>query len=391
MVARMRVCLFTPTFLPLVGGAERDADLIARRFIDRGHQVMVLAQSARGHEPELPYPVMRYRRPPPLQHLWPGCLKWPLIRAHRACPFDVILAWYAYPTGYAAGLVKRKLGVGLVISPRGGDLYPNFHALRKPGVPRTIRAGYRNADRIVSISNWLTERLHQVAGNPGGGGGGLPPIDLVYNGIDLAEHDHLRDQSRAHPPSLPIRKPFILHLARVAPVKRQTLAVQAVHQLRDTFRQRKLTYAIVGDGNGMQDVRRLIDKLAVADIVKLLGTRVGLEKAWLLDNARFMVSTSREEGLGNVVLEAMASGLPMLASDIGPHQELIGAHHWGTLFRSGNLDDLCQKLRSTIDADPAPWSKRALATRTGFSLNAMIDGYERACQQVLSHPSHPAG
>ena len=368
----MRICLFTPSFLPAVGGAERDADVIVRGLIDRGHDVHVLAQKLPGKLPKLDYPVTQYRRPP-AQHLWPELIGGALKRLHRRWPIDVVLAFYGYPTGYAAARLKGRLGFAVVTTPRGGDLYPKFHALRKPRVLETIRQGYLRSDRIVSISGWLTQRLHEVCGE------GLPPIDLVPNGLDVVHHDAERDAARQLDAG-PIPTPFILHLARVAPVKQQTLAVRGVDRLRELFERRGLTYAIVGDGNGMEEVRALIAELKLGGIVKLLGTRTGLEKAWLYDRAEFMVSTSREEGFGNVVIEAMASGLPMLASDIGPHRELIGAHGWGRLFACGDVDDLADKMRGMIEDDLSVLRDRALACRQGYTLEAMVAGYEKACR-----------
>ncbi len=372
----MRICLFTPSFLPAVGGAERDADVIARGLIAHGHEVHMLAQKMPGVMPDLPYPVTQYLRPP-AQHLWPELLSGPLKRLHKRWPIDVVLAFYGYPTGYAAARVKDKLGFAVVTTPRGGDLYPNFHSLRKPRVLKTIAEGYRRSDRIVSISHWLTQRLGEVCGE------GLPPIDLVPNGLDLAEHDAQRDAAREELSEGPVGQPFILHLARVAAVKQQTLAVRGVHRLRDLFEQRGLTYAIVGDGNGMDEVRALIAELKLEPVVKLLGTRTGLEKAWLYDRAEFMVSTSREEGFGNVVIEAMASGLPMLGSDIGPHKELIGVHGWGMLFTTGDVNDLADKMKRMIEEDLSDLRATAIRCREGYTLDTMVAGYERACRAAL--------
>src|ERR1041385_403422 len=119
----MRICLFTPTFLPSVGGAERMADAIVRGLIDRGHRVSVLGPAAAGPTPPLPYPVLQFRRPPAL-NLWPEMLCLAVRRAYRLHPFDVMLAFYGYPTGYAGSLLKRRLSYGLVVSARGGDHQP---------------------------------------------------------------------------------------------------------------------------------------------------------------------------------------------------------------------------------------------------------------------------
>jgi L-malate glycosyltransferase len=377
----MRVCLMTPNFLPAVGGAERDADVIVRGLIARGHEAMVLAQRPRGGGPglaaePLPYPVRWYRRPP-AQHLWPELLARPAWSAWRAWRFDVMLSFYAYPTGYAASCLRRRR-FALVMTPRGGDLYPQFHALTKPRVAAVIAEGYRRADRIVSISQYLTDRLRDVCGEP------LPPVDQVPNGIDLAAHDAALAQAEQVVTNPPVQGPFVLHLARVAPVKRQDVAIRAVAKLRDYFETRKLTYAIVGDGNGMPAARQLVDELKVGHLVKLLGTREGDEKHWLYGHAELMVSTSREEGFGNVVIEAMASGLPMVGSDIPPHRALIADHGWGTLFPEGDADALADALHAALERDNTDRRRAARAARERYSLAAMLDGYESACARAVA-------
>ena len=379
----MRICLFTPNFLPALGGAERAADTIVRGLIKRGHQTTVLCQKS-GPTPDVPYPVRQYKRPP-AQHLWPEVLAWPLYRAHRQWTFDLVLAFYGYPTGYAAGLIKKTLGCKVVISSRGGDMYKCFHGLTKPRVAKTIRSAYLHADRIISVSQWITSRINQVCGN--NPSNTLPPIDTVPNGIDLVAHDQLRDQTRnLQPPQLSPTIPgnrFILHLATLNPVKDHNTALQAINRLRDTFKKHRLTYAIVGQGQSYTSIKKTMAQMNLEDIIQLLGTRTGLEKAWLLDNALFMVSTSREEGMPNVVLESMASGLPILASDIGPHRELIQNNKWGLLFQSGNVDSLTNKLSQMINTDMQPFQNHAMQIRNDYSLEKMIAGVEQSCHLAL--------
>ena len=370
----MRICLFTPTFLPAVGGAEKDADMIARGLIQRGHEVTVLAPRFSGSMPSVPYRVERYARPW-RQHLWPEVLGLKLRRAHRRHRFDTVLAFYAYPTGYVAARLKHKLGFGAVLSPRGADLSPHFHGLRKRRVPQCIRDGYANADSIVSISQYLTKRLHDVVGIDR-----LPPTELVCNGLDLEAFDAELDTARGVPPLVEGR--YVLHLARVAPVKRQDLAVLGVAEARAAFEEHGVKYAIVGDGSGMAALRKQVSDLGLESIVKILGTRSGLEKAWLYRNAEFFVSTSREEAFGNVVIEAMAAGLPMLASDIGSHLELIGEQGWGQLFEYDNAADLGQHLTRWLATDLTAMRERAAELRGRYSLSKMIDGYENACRQA---------
>ena len=128
-----------------------------------------------------------------------------------------------------------------MLSPRGGDLYPNFHGLKKPGVAEVIAKGYRAADRIVSISSWISERLETVCSpHP------LPPTTIVFNGLDLDAWDAEARGAEAIEPV--VEGSFTLQLARVAPVKRQDLAVDAMEKLAGAYRERGLRHAIVGEG-----------------------------------------------------------------------------------------------------------------------------------------------
>ena len=105
----VKICIFTPNFYPQVGGAERDVDVLARRLEAKGHEVTVLAGKSKGQMPDFPYRVITYRKPPK-QNLWPEVLALPLMRAQRRYEFDVILAFYAYPNGYAAETMQKLVG-----------------------------------------------------------------------------------------------------------------------------------------------------------------------------------------------------------------------------------------------------------------------------------------
>jgi glycosyltransferase involved in cell wall biosynthesis len=333
--------------------------------------------------PELPYPVDRYRRPQ-AQHVWPEWLGRSLRKTVRARGIELVLAFYSYPTGYVAVRNRRRLGVRVVVSPRGGDLYPNFHALKKSRVRSIIAHGYRHADRIVSPSRWITMRIGQVTGLPLDQ---LPPIDAVPNGLDLDTFDaQLAAAPRSVPEGLPFTEDerFLLHLGRVAPVKRVPLAIEAVARQADYLRQHQVKYAIVGDGADLDAVRQLVAQHRLGDVVHVLGRRVGPEKAWLLRHARGFVTTSREEGMPNALLEAMAAGLPTLASAIGPHEELLADRGWGLLCGSTDPAVWGDHMRGLLDADPAPMRAAALELREQYTLDRMLDGYARAVALAIS-------
>lgn len=367
----MRICLMTPNFYPAVGGAEKAANLIAGGLNRRGHDVTVLTRKQNQPAPPADYQVAYYRQLPK-QNLWPELYARPLIKLHRKQRFDVVLAFYSFPLGYAAVQARPKLQCPVVLTPRGGDLYPNFHGLNKRRVASTIAYGYAHADRLIPVSQWLLQRIRTITNNH------VPPFDIVHNGVDVRAFHTALQTARASKAQPLVEPPFLLHLARVAPVKRQDLAVEAVLRNRELFEQRNLRYAIVGEGALLEDLKTRVKSENLEHVIKFLGTRTGIERDWLYAHAMGFVSTSREEGLSNVSLEAMAAGLPMLASDIGPHQEVLHDQGWGMMFKSEDVDDLTRTLPEFLNADLAAMSQAALRNCENYTLTCMIDGYEQS-------------
>ena len=121
----MNICLYTPSFLPRLGGTEVAVDRLAGQFQAKSHRVLVLAKTPRGTltRPQLPYEVVYYPRS--RSNVW---LLGPARRAledeHRRRRFDVVLAFHAYPNGFLAVKAGGSLHLPAVISCRGGDLAP---------------------------------------------------------------------------------------------------------------------------------------------------------------------------------------------------------------------------------------------------------------------------
>ncbi len=334
--------------------------------------------------------MVRYQRPPG-HRSWPGLHAVPLAVSHMRRRFEAILAWYSLPTGYAAARAKRILGCPVVVSPRGGVLCPGRWEKADERTRAVVRAGYRGADRIVSISHYLADRVRAVCGEGEGGDAGLPPIDVVYNGLDWRALERERLATRASPPPVAAKvgdRPFVLHLARVDPIKNQTLAVRAVAAAKSAFEASGTLYVIAGVGGDLEKVRMLVTELGVGHIVQMTGEQVGSDKAWLLDRAVCMVTSSLDEGLGGVQIEAVCSGLPVLASDLPAHREVTGDLGVGRLFESDHLAAMAEGLRAMVRGDLGGYRERCLAVRERFSLDAMAAGYERGMLAAIGgkHP-----
>lgn len=137
------------------------------------------------------------------------------------------------------------------------------------------------------------------------------------------------------------KRPTILFVGRLSPQKNIPLFLQAIHQLHHT-----VTVEIVGDGEERKNIEALIERLHLTNVT-LLGEKSGKELRKRYQQADVLVMTSRKEGLPLVLLEAMAAGLPIIATDIpGIHQTLADA---GILVHPSNSQQLAWEIDRLLD------------------------------------------
>jgi len=165
-------------------------------------------------------------------------------------------------------------------------------------------------------------------------------------------------------------------VSRLTPIKRHDLALRAIRLLVDQGVSVKLH--IVGDGESRPDIERLIGELDIAESVTLLGEQRG--GALLHLNFDISLSTSDSEGSPNSVLEAMAAGRPVVATDVGGTRDLIRPAVDGVLVPAGSPEAIAAALRDLI-------SNQDLLRRLGASGRdrAIREYSPAAIQTALMH------
>ncbi len=177
----MKICLYTGSALPKLGGQEAVVDALAREFLRLGHEPSVLAPlprlPLRPRDSSLPYRVIRHPRFFSTQHFvsWYRLF---LARAAGRYRFDVIHCHDVYPTGYVASLCKAKLKIPLVMTSHGGDVREGNARLSKPGMRERFLRSVREADALVSIGRFTTAGFTQLDADPS-------KIFDIPNGVDL--------------------------------------------------------------------------------------------------------------------------------------------------------------------------------------------------------------
>jgi teichuronic acid biosynthesis glycosyltransferase TuaC len=337
----MRICLYTVTAHPKLGGQEAVVDALARHFTLLGHHAVVLVQMPRAplrpRDGELPYPVVRHPRFISTRRFVSFYRRW-LIKLHAREKFDVIHCHDVYPTGYLAALAKPAMRVPIVITSHGGDVKEDNVRIVKPGMrPKFIRA-VESADALVSIGKFTEEGYRKLSPN-------LPPIISIPNGIDLKPFEDSVTRPQRFDTSIESGK-FLLFLGRLARRKGVDLLLQAIARLSASS---QLSCVIAGTGDEQNALQALADQLGIGTRVNFVGRVEGTEKLWLLQNALCVVMPSRVwEAFPLVLIESFAAGKPVVGSDIPGIKDLIDDGKTGLLVPEESDEALANALGKII-------------------------------------------
>ncbi len=217
---------------------------------------------------------------------------------------------------------------------------------------------------------------------------GIPAdrIEVLYNGVDFgrfvpAAGNRLRTELGLASDIL-----IVGSVGRLASVKNYSLLLRAIGEIR----AEKVAVVLVGDGPERAALEAEARVLGLGEHLRFLGHREDV--ATLLAGMDVFVLPSISEGMSNTLLEAMAAGVVVVASNVGGNPEIVRDEIDGLLFESRNQGALRENLER-LQADPALRERLARAGRErvlrDFSIDAMISRYESLYQEVHAQRSGP--
>lgn len=246
-----------------------------------------------------------------------------------------------------------------------------------------VRRAYRPfVTRYVALSTNIERYLQQRVGIP------ASRIEQIYNGVDTAAF-YPAPRGRSAIEACPFQNPglwLVGTVGRMERVKDQTNLARAFVRALDLHpgARERMRLVMVGQGALRPEVEAILDGARARELAWLPGERSDIPA--ILRGLDCFVLPSLAEGVSNTILEAMASGLPVVATRVGANGELIEDGMTGRLVRAGDHDALANGILAYLDA-PSTARRHGGAGRrraeSRFSLERMVERYHRLYTEVL--------
>jgi glycosyltransferase involved in cell wall biosynthesis len=267
---------------------------------------------------------------------------------------DVIDAHFEYPDGVGAWLAGRRLGIPVAVTLRGKIVSLSRKTLRRMQIARMLRG----VSARIAVSRSLAGWARRV-------GGSDLAIQVIPNGVDGAvfhplDRTHARQSLR-----WPVGRRFILCVGHQQRVKGFDRVLAVAREVRAAVPDAR--FVLVGSTRGEASFRRALQRLLIDcnrdsdpsdPLAQMLPPVPGHLLSLMYNAADLLVNASRSEGWCNAVSEALASGTPVIATDVGGNSEQIFGTHLGTLVPDGDAPALTGTLLYGLRK---PWDRQCIA------------------------------
>lgn len=376
----MKVGLVSDFYLPWIGGPSILIQNLSRGLSARGHEVHLLVPSATG-KPDNEWDgcaqVCRIATvPAPVGHGLRVSLRAPIDAGQwlDAIRPDVVHVHHPFPIGAATVLAARRRGIPVLAT---------NHTVPECSLwgMRRLGPAYRAADS--AFGQWISfllRRCTAVATPTATAARALPglgyegPVDVISNGIDTSRF-------QPGPPDLALRqrlglddRPVVLYTGRLDPEKQMDVWLRAASLLTELDVQ----FAVGGNGSDRVKMERMAEDLGIADRTRFFGyvDESELPDVYRLAAVYFISSPVELQSI--TTLEAVASGLPVVAADAMALPELVVHEMNGMLFPPGDAALAAVSLRRLL-ADPPMAREMGSQSRMmaeNHNLRRTVDEYE---------------
>ncbi len=289
---------------------------------------------------------------------------------HKKEQFDVAMVFFAIPSGPIGYYLKKRYGLPYIIRFGGGDI-PGFQE-RFTFVYKLLgpfeKAIWRNADALVANSRGLRELAEKFDRKK--------EIKIIPNGVDI---DFFREASGEKTEKIDCFR--LLFVSRLIERKGLQFVIPQLAALRDACGGNvKLT--IVGDGPYRRKLEEIAADCGVSDCILFAGQKDKAELAHYYQTADVFILPSKKEGMPNVVLEAMASSLPVVMTPCEGSEELIDGN--GYVAKAEQFGEKLTRLAADRESREAMGRRSAELVRERFLWRSVAKRYERILEAVAA-------
>ncbi len=279
---------------------------------------------------------------------------------------DACHAFFGFPSGLIAYWLRKK--APYIVSLRGSDVpgFNNRFSMEYVFLTPLFKKIWSNSRRVIANSRGLKSLARQTSPEQ--------DIEIIFNGIDIDEFKP-KEKSTDGPINLIV-------VSRLIERKGVDFLIKALPKILRAEPRARLI--IVGEGNLENELKTLAAQSGPAEKVIFMGFQEHSEMPALYNNANIFILPSKNEGMSNTVLEAMACGLPIVTTQTGGTNELIAGN--GIIIPMENSAAISQAVLKIL-ADPALMKEmaeksRKLALEFGWRKQAMkyLDIYQLAAE-----------
>ncbi|HEU0118159.1 MAG TPA: glycosyltransferase [Alphaproteobacteria bacterium] len=357
------VVFFLPTLAG--GGAERDTLTLAGHFAAKGHKVTLLLQRREG---ELLKAIPKTIRTVSLDQPRTLLAVFPLTAFLQQEKPDVLISSFGHNNIIAilarmiSGLQTRIIVCQHTSLSIESKFHTNWQYLFLPFLSRIFLP---RAQGIVAVSQSVANDLSKTAKLP------INRVTIIYNPVVTADFEERMNEDISHP-WFGSGIPVVLGVGRLVEEKDFATLIQAFAVVAQKYEVR---LAIVGDGPLRQSLIDLTKKLGVNDLVMFLGYQTN--PLPFIRRAAVLAASSKHEGFGNALVEALACGTPVVSTKVGGAEEILKQGSYGQLVPIGNPGELTKAIAATL-SNPLP---KDFLKRRGMEFTAERAGelYARLC------------
>jgi N-acetyl-alpha-D-glucosaminyl L-malate synthase BshA len=376
------------TCYPTYGGSGAIATELGIELARRGHEIHFIsyAQPFRlshftervfFHEVEIArYPLFEY---PPYSLALAAAMHEVTLREE----LELLHVHYAIPHATSAWVAKEMLGTG-----RDLRVATTLHGtdITLVGQERSFleitRFSIQRSDGVTAVSEYLRQETLSHFGAPPSG------VEVIHNFVDPQLYDRERYPCRKSALLDPGEK-LVMHTSNFRAVKRVGDVIRTFARIAEQVPSRLL---LVGDGPDRPEAVRQADELGIGDRVIFLGKQDSV--AELLSCADLFLLPSQSESFGLAALEAMASGVPVIASNAGGLPEVVPHGVAGFLAPVGDVASMADAGIGLL-RNSTRWREFSAAARQWaidhFGVEAIVPQYERFYESILNGAAASAG